>query len=124
MPYQVLGESAGAVAVMISCRRRAILPSAGGICPIFSMMSASPSAFSLPALASAFSSLARSFMAARSSAVNPSVLDMAASVRTAKGWLRLYTALARMKRVNASRHRRALTAAAYPAERRVQGRTR
>ena len=66
MPYQVLGERAGAVALTIAWSRLAIARSGSGISAIFPRTSLSPSA--LPA---AFSSRARSFIAARSSSVNP-----------------------------------------------------
>src|SRR5262245_45378000 len=67
MPYQVLGERSGAVAVTISCIRSAIARSDAGISAIFASTWRSASA--LPA--AAFSSRARSLIAARSSAVNP-----------------------------------------------------
>src|SRR5918996_1552849 len=73
IPYQVFGERAGAVALMIAWIRLAKARSACGISAIFASTSLSPSAFLArePRRASAFSSRARSFIAARSSAVNP-----------------------------------------------------
>ena len=71
IPYQVLGESAGALALMIAWSRSAMARSGSGISAIFASTSLSPSALFLFARPSAFSSLARSFIAARSSAVNP-----------------------------------------------------
>src|SRR6266511_26376 len=62
IPYQVFGDRSGALALMI----------AWSLSAIFASTSRSPAALSLSARASAFSSLARSFIAACSSAVNPS----------------------------------------------------
>src|SRR6188768_667217 len=67
MPYQVFGARPGALAVTISWRRSAMTRSDFGISAIFASMSLSPSA----ALLADLSSRARSFIAARSSAVNP-----------------------------------------------------
>src|SRR5687767_259605 len=67
IPYQVFGERAGALAVMIAWSRLPRARSGSGISAIFASKALSPSAFS----ASAFSSWARSFIAARSSSVNP-----------------------------------------------------
>jgi hypothetical protein len=64
MPYQVFGLSSGALVVTISCSRSAMTRSGSGISATFSRRAVSPSC--LP-----FVSRARSFMAARSSAVNP-----------------------------------------------------
>src|SRR4029453_2482081 len=66
-PYQVLGERAGALALMMAWIRPAMARSGSGISAIFASTSVSPSA----RLAAAFSSLVRSFIVARSSAVNP-----------------------------------------------------
>src|SRR6476661_5142130 len=66
MPYQVEGSRSGAALVMISCRRSASSRSSGGISAILSSRSCSPTA--------PLASLARSFIAARSSAVNPLLL--------------------------------------------------
>src|SRR5918996_5322034 len=63
IPYQDFGERAGALALMIAWIRLAMVRSGSGISAIFASRSFSP--------ASAFSSRARSFMAARSSAVKP-----------------------------------------------------
>src|SRR5215212_10201406 len=71
IPYQVFGESAGALAVMISCSRLAMARSGSGIAAIAASTSVSPSALFLFARASAFSSRARAFIVARSSSVNP-----------------------------------------------------
>src|SRR5207244_5371882 len=71
-PYQVLGERAGALALMIAWSRSAIARSGSGISAILASKSLSPSA--LPRRAAALSSWARSFIAARSSAVNPSIV--------------------------------------------------
>src|SRR5579884_2417838 len=67
MPYHVFGVSMGAAALTSSCRRSPITRSASGISASFSSTARSPSAPSR----SAFSSWARSRIAARSSAVNP-----------------------------------------------------
>src|SRR5438128_2259255 len=73
IPYQVLGERAGALALMMVWSRSAMARSGFGISAIFASTSLSPSAFFArgPRRASAFSSRARSFIAARSSSVNP-----------------------------------------------------
>jgi hypothetical protein len=70
MPYQVLGERAGALALMIAWSRLAMARSGSGISAIFASTSPSPSALFLFARASAFSSWARAFIAPRSSSVN------------------------------------------------------
>src|SRR5581483_7651796 len=69
IPYQVFGERAGALALMIAWSRLAMARSGSGISAIFASTSLSPSA--LFARASAFNSWARFFIAARSSSVNP-----------------------------------------------------
>src|SRR5918912_164072 len=61
IPYQVLGDNAGAVVLMIAWSRWAMALSCFGISAIFASTSLSPSA--LPARA-AFTSRARSFIAA------------------------------------------------------------
>src|SRR6202048_3184395 len=71
IPYQVFGERAGALALMIPCSRSPMARSGSGISAIFASTSLSPSAVFLFARASAFNSLARSFIAACSSSVNP-----------------------------------------------------
>src|SRR5438093_2780185 len=75
MPYQVFGERAGALALMIAWSRLAMARSGSCIAAIFASTSPSPSALPFfprgPRRASAFSSWARSFIAARSSSVNP-----------------------------------------------------
>src|SRR5438105_7144795 len=67
IPYQVLGERAGALALMRAWSRFAMARSGPDISAIFASTALSSSA--LPA--AAFSSRARSFTAARSSSVNP-----------------------------------------------------
>src|SRR6516165_11043121 len=71
IPYQVFGARAGALALMIAWSRLAMVRSGSDISAIFASTSLSPSALFLFARASAFSSWARSFIAARSSSVNP-----------------------------------------------------
>src|SRR6266545_4647534 len=71
IPYQVFGERDGALALMISWSRSAMARSGSDISAIFASTAPSPAARSLFARASAFSSWARSFIAARSSSVNP-----------------------------------------------------
>src|SRR3990172_2767697 len=71
IPYQVFGARAGALALTIACSRLAMPRSGSGIAAILERRSLSPSALFLFARASAFSSLARSFIAAFSSSVNP-----------------------------------------------------
>src|SRR5215218_3128656 len=73
IPYQVFGERAGALALTIAWSRLAMARSDSGISAIFASTSLSPSALPArgPRRASAFSSWARSFIAARSSSVNP-----------------------------------------------------
>src|SRR2546425_4329344 len=66
IPYQVLGERAGALALMIEWSRLAMARSGSRIAAMLASASRSPSAFP-PA---AFTSRARSVIAARSSAVN------------------------------------------------------
>src|SRR5215218_4692830 len=72
IPYQVFGERAGALALMIAWSRSAMARSGSGISAIFASTALSPPAFSArgPRRASDFSSWARSFIAARSSSVN------------------------------------------------------
>src|SRR4029450_10352009 len=71
IPYQVLGERAGALALMMAWSRLAMARSGSCIAAIFASTSPSPSALFLLPRSSAFSSWARSFIAARSSSVNP-----------------------------------------------------
>src|SRR2546426_9362406 len=71
IPYHVLGDRAGALALMIAWSRFAMARSGSFIAAIAASTSRSPSALFLLARASAFSSWARAFIAARSSAVNP-----------------------------------------------------
>src|ERR1051326_1337853 len=77
MPYHVVGERAGALALMMACSHSAMARSGSFISAIFANRSLSPVSLLLLPLASAFSSLAYSFTAAFSSAVNP--LDFCAS---------------------------------------------
>src|SRR5262245_2455174 len=65
IPYQSLGESAGALALMIEWSRLAMERSGSCISVIFAITALSPSA------SPGFSSRRRSFIAARSSSVNP-----------------------------------------------------
>src|SRR5205807_6682616 len=85
IPYQVLGERAGALALMRAWSRSAIARSDFGISAIFASKSLSPSALLArePQRAAAFSSWERSFIAARSSSVNPSDRRLIAVVRLA-----------------------------------------
>ena len=69
--FCVFGQRSSALAVMISWSRFARVRSDSGIASIFAVTSFSPAALFLFARASSFRSLARSFMAARSSSVNP-----------------------------------------------------
>src|SRR2546428_3942129 len=73
IPYHVLGERAGALALMIAWTRLAMARSGSDISSIFASTALSPSALSArgPRLADVFSSWTRSFIAARSSSVNP-----------------------------------------------------
>src|ERR1035437_5921259 len=82
IPYQVLGKRPGAVALMIAWSRSAMTRSDSGISAIFASKSLSPSALPArgPRRPAAFSSLARSFTAARSSAVKPSTVSSIAAV--------------------------------------------
>jgi hypothetical protein len=70
IPYQVFGERVGALALMIAWSRLAMARSGTRIAAIAASTSPSPAALFLFARASAFSSWARSFIAARSSSVN------------------------------------------------------
>src|SRR5437667_12327059 len=65
IPYQSLGERAGALALMIAWSRLPMARSGSRIAAIFASTALSPSSLS------AFSSRTRSFIAARSSSVNP-----------------------------------------------------
>src|SRR5882724_2268990 len=69
IPYQVFGERAGALALMTAWSRWAMARSGSGISAIFASTSLSPSALS--ARGPRRASWARSFIAARSSSVNP-----------------------------------------------------
>src|SRR3981189_2388768 len=73
IPYQVLGERAGALALMMAWSLSAMARSGSGISAIFASTSLSPSALPArgPRRAAAFSSWARSLIAVRSSSVNP-----------------------------------------------------
>src|SRR6478609_2622822 len=77
MPYQVFGCRSGALEVMATCTRSASARSSGAILAIASRHSSSPSAALAPFLPSARSSAARSFIAARSCALNPVSLSVA-----------------------------------------------
>src|SRR5664280_255697 len=78
LPYQSRDVSCGATALTISWMRVAIARSASFISEIFSRTAASSCSLLLASF-SALSSLARSFMAARSSAVKPPPLDFLVS---------------------------------------------
>src|SRR5947208_2669812 len=73
IPYQVLGERAGALALMIAWSRVAMARSGSRISAIFASTALSPSALSArgPRSADAFRSWRYSFIAVRSSSVNP-----------------------------------------------------
>src|SRR5437867_5646768 len=73
IPYQVLGERAGALALMIAWSRLAMARSGSRISAIFARTALSPSALSArgPRPADPFRSWRYSFIAARSSSVNP-----------------------------------------------------
>src|SRR2546425_11055895 len=73
IPYQVLGERAGALALMMAWSRLAMARSGSRISAIFASTALSPSALSArgPRPADAFRSWTYSFIAARSSSVNP-----------------------------------------------------
>src|SRR5262249_9422486 len=73
IPYQVLGERADALALMMAWSRSAMARSRSGISAIFASTSLSPSALSAPGWrrAAGFCSWTCSLIAARSSSVNP-----------------------------------------------------
>src|ERR1700685_316917 len=71
IPYQVFGDSSGAVAVTVICTRSASARSSGAISVMLSRTACRPSAFLAPFLPSARNSAARFFIAARSSALKP-----------------------------------------------------
>src|SRR5262245_20399417 len=71
IPYQVFGDSSGALAAISAWSLSAIARSGSFIAAIAASTSASPAALSFSARASAFSSRARACIAAFSSAVNP-----------------------------------------------------
>src|SRR5262249_46303624 len=89
IPYQVFGERAGALVFMIAWSRLAMPRSGSGISAIFASTSLSPSAWSArgPRRVSFFSSWTRSFIAARSSSVNPLDFLWVAVVFFADIWL-------------------------------------
>src|SRR5438445_9533653 len=89
MPYQVFGARSGALAVIRAWIRSAIERSAGGISAIFASRSLSPSCLASRDLDSAFSSRARSRIAAFSSAVNPGVRLVVVCVLMAGSSLRI-----------------------------------
>src|SRR5437016_5777352 len=74
IPYQVVGDRAGALALMTAWSRLAMARSGSGISAIFASKSLSPSAFR----AAIFCSWTRSIIAALSSSVNPSYLFLVA----------------------------------------------
>src|SRR5690348_6197647 len=72
IPYQSLGARAGALALMMAWSRLPMARSGSRISAIFASTAPSPSVLSRgPRRAAAFSSWTRSFIAARSSSVNP-----------------------------------------------------
>src|SRR5207245_9770494 len=73
IPYQVLGERAGALALMIAWSRLAMARSGSRISAIFASTALSPSALSArgPRPSAVFFSWTYSFIAARSSSLNP-----------------------------------------------------
>ena len=71
IPYQVFGDNSGAVAVTVTCTRSASARSCGAISAMLSRTACRPSACLAPFLPSARNSAARSFIAARSSALKP-----------------------------------------------------
>ena len=72
IPYQVFGERAGALALMIVCNRSAMARSGCRSAAIFASTALSPSALPAPApRCASFNSWTRSLIAARSSSVNP-----------------------------------------------------
>jgi hypothetical protein len=73
IPYQVFGERAGALALMIAWSRSAMARSGCGSAAIFASTALSPSAWAArrSRRASAFNSWRRSLIATRSSSVNP-----------------------------------------------------
>src|SRR5215472_4338867 len=82
IPYQSLGERAGTLALMTAWSRSPKVRSVSGISAIFASTSLSASAWSArgPRRADTFCSWTRSFIAARSSSVNPSYLFLVAVV--------------------------------------------
>src|SRR5215207_8958386 len=76
MPYQSLGESSGALAVMALWSRSAMSRSDGVSSAILAIIAFSSSSFPPPRRA-ALTSSARSFMASRSSAVNAGAVFLA-----------------------------------------------
>src|SRR5882672_11129184 len=72
IPYQVFGDRAGALILMIAWNRSAMARSGCGSAAIFASTALSPSALSArrPRCVSAFSSWRRSLIATRSSSVN------------------------------------------------------
>jgi hypothetical protein len=71
IPYHVLGDRVGALALMMAWSRSARTRSGSAISAIFASTSLSPSALLDPRRPGVFTSRARSLTAARSSSVNP-----------------------------------------------------
>src|SRR4029453_9946999 len=92
MPYQVFGNKAGALAVMIAWSRSARARSGCGISAILASTARSASALPAPRprRASAFSSLVRSFIAPRSSSVRPVNVLSVALVVLAGCWVSFF----------------------------------
>src|SRR5579864_6786583 len=82
IPYHSLGDRSGVLALMTAWSRRALARSASRISAIFASTSPSPSALPArePRRVAAFSSWARSFIAARSSPENPSYVVLPVAV--------------------------------------------
>src|SRR5437773_8411933 len=92
IPYQVLGERTGPLALMIAWSRLPMARSGSRISAIFASTALSPSALSArgPRSADAFISWTWSFIAARSSSVNPLNFLLVAVVLLADFWVSLF----------------------------------
>src|SRR5262249_19481122 len=89
IPYHVFGQRVGAVSSTIAWSRLAMDWSGSFIAAIAASTSRSPSARFLVARSSAFSSRARAFIAARSSAENPLDFSLLAAVLLTDFWMSL-----------------------------------
>src|SRR5881296_3052142 len=92
IPYQVLGERVGALALMIVWSRLAVARSGSRISAIFASTALSPSALSArgPRAADTFFSWRYSFIAARSSSVNPVNFLLTALLLLADFWVSFF----------------------------------